>query len=77
MIYLPIFTHVCLHLTVYIYLRGELEKGWALGITYVGVAAGHIQDIRKMMREHSQQFIHKEGIANYLRTRTARRGSRQ
>ena len=41
-------------------------------------AAGHIQDIRKMMREHSQQFIHKEGIANYLRTRTrtARRGSR-
>ena len=28
----------------------------------------HIQDIRKMMREHSQQFIHKEGIANYLRT---------
>ena len=42
-------------------------------------AAGHIQDIRKMMREHSQQFIHKEGIANYLRTRTrtARRGSRQ
>ena len=40
MIYLLIFTHVCLHLTVYIYLRGELEKGWALGITYAGAAAG-------------------------------------
>ena len=32
----------------------------------------HIQDIRKMMLEHSQQFIHKEGIANYLRTEDCR-----
>ena len=50
-----------------------------LGITFVDVVSRqqgrhNIQDIRKMMREHSQQFIHKEGIANYLRTRTARRG---